>query len=167
MKQLSVVVLCLFFALGNFSCNKKSKTLTKTEKLCSKKWLITKCTVDPALTYDMINFYTDYYTYFMSSCFRDDYLQFTEDHQVIMYQNATKCKPTYTNAYIDGTWQWDSTESKLIIQYYYYLNFPSNYIINGKRTWDIIQMTDEVLQYKRNLDTIDYGFDYTYTAVPK
>lgn len=139
-----------------FSCKKEDPAPTKTELLTAKNWKLTAATIDPALPIagtGGLQTTNDYYTHFLATCQKDDFVSFYTDLKLIQDEGVTKCNTTGPQTYA-GSWAWLAGETQL------------QTMLNGTtRNYTISQLDATTLKgaYSTNLGTTSYTITETWT----
>jgi hypothetical protein len=97
------------------SCSKDDDVgLSSTEMLTAGRWYIKALDVDPAYSVDIggITFKVHDLYFLFDNCATDNYLIFNSDSTLISDTGTTKCDSDEPQT-VYGTWQLDSTESKI------------------------------------------------------
>lgn len=99
---------------------------TSTDYITSTAWKLVVSTIYPALdtnggsTTDMLDL--------QDTCFTDDYIVFTTDSLLKIYDDTIKCDTMYTDPY-PTIWYFDSTETNIIFENIYF-SIGSRYSVN-------------------------------------
>jgi hypothetical protein len=131
------------------------KPKTPTELLVGKNWMMTACTVSPALRLADGRVVTDYYAT-RNPHDRDDLWHFEKPNALKHDEGATKGDPAHPQSY-DGTWSL-SQDDRVLRATVPALNYDNSYDVQ-----EISENTLRLSGVKTESDGLQHTYTFTYT----
>jgi len=130
---------------------KKDSTLTKKEMLTGKNWILSACTVSPAMSFNGTTS-TDWFGH-LDACIGDNILMFNTNGTFTTDEGAIKCNSADPQVEDSGTWTFNADETVISM----------THSASAATTMTIISLSSSKMQVSwATTGTTAYTFTATY-----